>query len=202
MAICWYRLVSSEDGAIAIGAVFPSDLKSDEKQLSLSEKTVDDVVDELISNSCDSSDESETGNDIRGYIELINEDLSFKNCGNEGNLTNFLKNKMDFIGAELLVEEWEPVPGMSNCGCGDLVFRLPGDIDLVVEVKRIDPILTTGSNKTRKVRRTKQRGNVVEQALKYLKEWCDKTTVQTVAAATFTEEEGLKLIVIRSVPLR
>lgn len=132
---------------------------------------------------------------ITGYINLINEDRSIQNCGDEQSLSNFLKYKMDRAGAVLLAEEWKAVT-KSYCGRGDLVFRLPDGIDLVVEVKRIDPILVSGSSKTHRRNRNYHRHKVIEQAKRYGEIWCYKSTVETVAVATFTEEIGLKLIAI------
>lgn len=110
----------------------------------------------------------------------MNHRLKF--CKSEESLSTSLKIKMSNAGAVLLAEEWEVVSGHPNHGRGDLVFRFPFDIDLVVEVKRI------GAHGL-------HRKKVLEQAIKYGEIWQQyKSSVGIVAAVTFTEEDGLKCI--------
>jgi hypothetical protein len=159
----------------------------------------------------DKGSEAKNGNHIpvfiieklQEFLDLSNTDPSFKNLQSEESLANFLKNRMSSAGAVLKAEEWEVVEGESHQGRGDLVFhllfdidlRLPFGIDLVVEVKKIDPISTGGSNKTHSTTRNKQRSKVEEQAIKYAKIWqCSKSDVEIVVATIFTEEDGLKCI--------
>mmetsp|Transcript_13470 Transcript_13470/g.13034 ORF Transcript_13470/g.13034 Transcript_13470/m.13034 type:complete len:353 (-) Transcript_13470:742-1800(-) len=159
----------------------------------------------------DKGSEAKNGNHIpvfiieklQEFLDLSNTDPSFKNLQSEESLANFLKNRMSSTGAVLKAEEWDVVEGESHQGRGDLVFRLlfdidlrlPFGIDLVVEVKKIDPISTGGSNKTHSTTRNKQRSKVEEQAIKYAKIWqCSKSDVEIVVATIFTEEDGLKCI--------
>jgi ubiquitin len=136
---------------------------------------------------------------LERFIEFINKDCSFKNCDTEESLTKFLKMKMSKAGAVLLAEEWDCVSGESHRGRGDLVFRLPNGTDFVVEVKKIDRVLVCSSNKSLHELRSRQRNDkVIEQAIRYGKIWRCRSTVEIVAAATFTEEEGLVLIVLNT----
>jgi hypothetical protein len=144
---------------------------------------------------------SEYKNKLQEFIELINTDPSFKKLQIEKSLATFIKNKMSSTGAKLLAEEWDVVSLQCQHGRGDLIFRLPFvchhhapfGIDLVVEVKKIDPN-GTGSNKTHRTARRKHRREVEKQVIKYAEIWCSKSDVGIVVAAIFTEEDGLKCI--------
>ena len=81
-------------------------------------------------------------------------------------------------------DEWEVVPGQSNCGKGDLVFTDGQGKFAVVEVKYMNP--STG--RTARTRRTKQRKQVVEQAIHYASEFEDRTPEATsVVAMTYSD---------------
>ena len=85
-------------------------------------------------------------------------------------------------------QEWEVIPGYSQFGKGDLVFKRPGFEEyLVIETKYI----RTDSGKTARGSRTKNRKKVVEQALRYGAIFKQRHPGAEVEIATFTNDVGL-----------
>lgn len=86
--------------------------------------------------------------------------------------------------------EWEVDPGHSNGGCGDLVFTDGAGNFAVVEVKFID---TARSGPTARVKRTKSRSQVSDQARTYadaIRRILGEDLL-TVRAFSLTNERGL-----------
>jgi hypothetical protein len=127
--------------------------------------------------------------DINDYLGRFNHFREHEKCVDEVSFKNCLENKMSFAGALLLAEEWEPVPGMSQHGCGDFVFHISDKIDVIGEAKKIIPISTSNPHSKPP---SLQREKVVDQALKYAKIWRQSfSTAKYVVAATYTEEDRL-----------
>jgi hypothetical protein len=129
---------------------------------------------------------------VEDFVGRINHFRDYEKCIGEESLKNCLKDNMKIARAVLLAEEWEPVPGMSQCG--DFVFRIADDIDVVVEINKV--IRKSTSNNPHSKPSPMQGKKVSEQAYKYADLWCTYGTgsFSTVLAATFTEEDGLKVI--------
>ena len=104
-----------------------------------------------------------------------------------------LKRRLVLASAELLPafpflvdDEWDVVPGHTNHGRGDLVFTDGEGSYAVVEVKFID---LGRSGHTARVKRTKSRGLVVEQARKYARVVARRESATGIVVAyTFTNE--------------
>ena len=86
--------------------------------------------------------------------------------------------------------EWEVVAGLSNLGCGDLVFTDGDGRFAVVEVKFIDD---TRTGHTVRVKRTKSRKQVREQALTYAGNLRDRLgpSAVSVRGYAYTNQGGL-----------
>lgn len=99
----------------------------------------------------------------------------------------------------LVDDEWDVKPGHPNHGRGDLVFTDGVGRFAVVEVKYID-LERTG--KTARVKRTKDRGKVLEQAETYAQDWAARTRGDSeVVGFAYTNEGGGDLVeVVRLVP--
>lgn len=91
-------------------------------------------------------------------------------------------------GMNVIMDEWDVVPGASQFGCGDLIFQFPCGTHVVVEIKWIN-LNRTG--RTTRVKRTKHRKKVVEQARAYASQWRREHPATRVVAATFTNETGV-----------
>ena len=88
----------------------------------------------------------------------------------------------------LCKQEWEVVPGHSQFGKGDLVFKQPGlENYLVIETKYI----RTDSGKAARTARRRSRKKVNEQALRYGAAFKQLNPQARVEVATFTNESGL-----------
>ncbi len=119
-----------------------------------------------------------------------------RNWDNSGEYS--LKRKLVLSGDPLLAEypflyddEWEVQPGQSNLGKGDLVFTDGEGRFAVIEVKYLNPY----TGKTARVKRNKQRNQVVEQAKRYAEEFQRLHPEATsVVAMTYTDEGGLKVV--------
>jgi hypothetical protein len=89
---------------------------------------------------------------------------------------------------QLYAQEWEVIPGYSQFGKGDLVFKRPAFEEyLVIETKYI----RTDSGKTARGKRTRNRKKVVEQALRYGAIFKQHNPGALVEIATFTNDVGL-----------
>ncbi|KAG5181829.1 hypothetical protein JKP88DRAFT_245989 [Tribonema minus] len=86
----------------------------------------------------------------------------------EAELREWLKQHLQQLGCEVLAEEWDVVPGMPNCGVGDLVVELPCGTHLVTEIKFLD-FYAHGNTAT--VKRRKHRREVEQQACRYGSLW-------------------------------
>ena len=90
----------------------------------------------------------------------------------------------------VLRKNYELVPGFMQFGEGDMLAD-DGDSLVAIECKWID---LTSSGKTAKVRRTKHRKKVAEQALLHASYVKIRTPHRRVQAMTLTNEYGLKVI--------
>ncbi len=89
---------------------------------------------------------------------------------------------------QLYAQEWEVIPGYSQFGKGDLVFKRPAFEEyLVIETKYI----RTDSGKTAQRSRTRSRKKVVKQALPYGAIFKQVHPGAEVEIATFTNDAGL-----------
>ena len=89
---------------------------------------------------------------------------------------------------QIYAQEWEVIPGYSQFGKGDLVFKRPAFEEyLVIETKYI----RTESGKTAQRSRTRSRKKVVEQALRYGAIFKQLHPEALVEIATFTNDVGL-----------
>ena len=92
---------------------------------------------------------------------------------------------------DVYAQEWDVVPGQTQCGKGDLVFKQPGlDKFLVVETK----YLTTNSGHTARASRNRGRQKVIEQAYRYGKLFKQQHQRATVDVAICTNEKGLCIL--------
>ena len=92
---------------------------------------------------------------------------------------------------QLYAQEWEVIPGYSQFGKGDLVFKRPAFEEyLVIETKYI----RTDSGKTARGSRTRNRKKVVEQALRYGAIFKQRHPGAEVEVATFTNDVGLRTL--------
>jgi hypothetical protein len=85
----------------------------------------------------------------------------------------------------------ELLPGFMQFGEGDMLAKDADDSLVAIECKWID---NTSTGKTAKVRRTKHRKKVVEQALRHASYVKIGNHDRRVRAATLTNEDGLTLV--------
>eukprot|EP01083_Nonionella_stella_P019127 53165_1 len=91
----------------------------------------------------------------------------------------------------LYADEWDVVPGFTQYGRGDLVFKHPdSEVFLVVETKYI----TMNAGRTSRIRRTRGRRTVVDQALRYGEIFKRQHPRAAVDVATCTNECGLHIL--------
>jgi hypothetical protein len=117
------------------------------------------------------------------------EDLRLEDCRGERRLKlDILRGNHPELAAFpfLCANEWEPRPGLSQWGCGDLVCTDGRGSYAVIELKWVN----TGGNREN---RRKKRRKVVWQAKKYARMWAVlHPDARRVIGFSYTEETGLR----------